>query len=107
MSKHTPGPWVVHANLSGNESHRGYRVAPIEKHNRSWLLAQVMPLDSNGIAGGANARLIAAAPELLESLKSLLWYVGQLEMLFYRDDDAGEHEEVAKARATIKKAEGV
>jgi hypothetical protein len=43
-------------------------VAPIEKHNRSWLLAQVMPLDSNGIAGGANARLIASAPELLEAL---------------------------------------
>jgi hypothetical protein len=50
--------------------------------------------------------LKAANGELLEALQSLLLYVGQLEMLVYRDDDAGEHEEVAKARAAIKKAEG-
>jgi hypothetical protein len=44
--------------------------------------------------------------ELLEALQSLLWYVGQLEELVYSADDAGDHEEVAKARAAIAKAEG-
>ena len=39
-------------------------------------------------------------------MKSLLWNVGQFEMLVYSADDAGEHEEVAKAYAAIAKAEG-
>jgi hypothetical protein len=42
-------------------------------------------------------RLHALNQELLEALESLLWYVGQLETLVYSADDAGEHEEVAKA----------
>jgi hypothetical protein len=50
--------------------------------------------------------LRAAAQQALEALGSLLWYVGQLESLVYSADDAGDHEEVAKVRATIAKATG-
>ena len=62
MSKHTPGPWLVTHKLSGSENHRGYRIA---NASDSWALADVQPGDSDGVLGLANARLIAAAPELL------------------------------------------
>jgi hypothetical protein len=84
MNKHTPGPWVVAEEAK-------------IKHPQGTFIAQAQYWP--------DAYLIAAAPELLEALKSLLWYVGQLEMLVYSADDAGEHEEVAKACAAIAKAE--
>jgi hypothetical protein len=43
---------------------------------------------------------------LREALKSLLWYANQLEMIVYPEDEAGEHEEVAKARAALARAGG-
>lgn len=59
-AKHTPGPWRVH-NL---------RVEPPpdpQRANGGWTVAQVYGPDAE-----ANARLIAAAPELLEALA---WFV--------------------------------
>ena len=50
-------------------------------------------------------RLHASNQALLEALKSLLWYVGQLEMVVYSVNDTGEHEDVAQAHAAIKAAE--
>ncbi len=54
MGKHTQGPWVV----NGNQIHAA------NKHET--FVADVF--DQNGDAK-ANARLIAAAPELLEALE--------------------------------------
>jgi hypothetical protein len=65
-TKHTPGPWDYSAKLSASENHRGFR---IWEHGDSWVLADVMPMDEDGKQGEANARLIAAAPELLEALQ--------------------------------------
>jgi hypothetical protein len=51
------GPWDYHTKLSGSENHRGYRVGK----DAGWLVADVMPIDSDGKEGGANAAYIAAA----------------------------------------------
>ena len=55
MSKHTPGPWVVEGlNVYGNvEGGPVARIAPVGPGN---------PFDE------ANARLVGAAPDLLEAL---------------------------------------
>ena len=72
MSKHTPGPWMAFGHLvgAGKDSRIAVCVAPL-----------VGPDASN-----ANARLIAAAPELLDALRELVnaasehpnggWFVG-------------------------------
>jgi hypothetical protein len=68
---HTPAPWEVFEKLTSSENHRGYMIRA--KYGRSmWAFADVQPGDEDGILGGANARLIAAAPELLEALQRLI-----------------------------------
>jgi hypothetical protein len=67
MSKHSPTPWTVVPLLSGSENHRGYRIAS----GNDWYLADVRPGDEDGLRGAANARLIAAAPELLQFAKNV------------------------------------
>ncbi len=73
ITKHTPGPWYV---------------MPIEKTDVTWVLARgedsfrgengdpeqapLAELDSRKAATPANARLIAAAPELLQVVSMLL-----------------------------------
>ena len=64
-AKHTPGPWIVQSKLSGSENHRGFRIMDAPN---AWALADVQPGDSDGDLGRANARLIAAAPDLLAAL---------------------------------------
>lgn len=92
MAQHTPGPWS-HGELSGDIlDPRGRSICEI--------------LDANGEPHGgvpikqaeANARLIAAAPELLNALKEMLRSM------------VGRHDEsvpaVERARAAIAKATG-
>ncbi len=58
MIKHTPGPWkITHTALNG------YRVSD----SMGWGVAAILK-DTND---EANARLIAAAPEMLELLKQI------------------------------------
>ena len=61
--KHTPGPWAVNAN--------GYMkvCAP-----NGFVLARVFKYGNGNESTAANARLIAAAPELFEILEELLIY---------------------------------
>lgn len=60
--KHTPGPW----NLSGRTVYTLHRLAHMETNRWS---AQVQGyVDCPAEEADANARLIAAAPELLEAL---------------------------------------
>lgn len=94
-TKHTPGPWVVddlgdehflrtnHRWGIGAESSPAYRVAKVE---------------GMGGESEATARLIAAAPELLEACKTLL-------MLSLPRDVSGERM-VREARRAVEKAEG-
>lgn len=90
MSKHTPGPWQHSVKLSGSENHRGFRIWGAD----GWALADVQPADEDGTEGEANARLIAAAPDLLEALKGVLRVADR------------KTDEFDAARAAIAKAEG-
>ena len=100
MSAHTPGPWVA----VKNSCFWDINIAG------SWLTVADACASKHlpdGDNGEANARLIAAAPELLEALK---------EMLVDYDDASGEwsgsdviakaYRIIDKARAAIAKAEG-
>lgn len=65
-AKHTPGPWEFVSKLTASENHRGYFIrAEKATRNGKWALAEVQPGDEDGKLGAANARLIAAAPDLL------------------------------------------
>lgn len=65
-TRHTPGPWKMHSNI-GRKSEPGViaDAAPciiaIMGNHKEW------PVEAE-----ANARLIAAAPELLEALEDML-----------------------------------
>ncbi len=120
MNKHTPGDWYCGekselSQVTGtvkvwttSEFEAAAELRRLQAENER--LHQInqsheMKLSVRGYKIQIND-LKAMNAELLDALKSLLWYVGQLEMLVYSADDAGEHEEVAKASAAIAKAEG-
>ncbi len=65
---HTPGPWVAEPDLYGNG---GIAIRPADKAKySSWDLAYIKGTPTE--LDKANARLIACAPELLETLKMVL-----------------------------------
>lgn len=97
MSKHTPGPWSVTESsdwtgMSGVSL--GIDDAAGQEGERDYHLATVVHGDPEELA--ANARLIAAAPELLEALEDALQYLQH-----HLPDEALEPH-----RAAIKKARG-
>lgn len=68
MSKHTPGPWIAHVSMVDPES--GNEVMLIRSENP---LRGIVHFELEGRPEDeANARLIAAAPELLERSRSLV-----------------------------------
>lgn len=96
-AKHTPGPWV--AELSANLPEESRRFA-------SWPLIGTdgKPDFSNPVAAGINsynARLIAAAPDLLEALRNLMDGLSS-----HICDEAGLWSEYEQSRAAIAKATG-
>ena len=81
MSKHTPGPWGI---VGGQ-----YGLPEVWKSDRSEAVCERV---FNG-----NARLIAAAPELLDALEAVV----RADIYMHERADA-----LAKARAAIAKATG-
>ncbi len=64
--KHTPGPWTVEAfNRDPRLQHSAYKPVDVKMPDGTQLRI------SNGIEGDANARLIAAAPDMLAALVAL------------------------------------
>lgn len=95
----TPGPWSVNANSEQSDPDK----LSVEIGDGAYFICQV----DGGIHQKANARLIAAAPELLEALESLFDDYKQLA----DSGDCGcwllEDQEVGKkALAVIAKARG-
>jgi hypothetical protein len=58
MNKHTPGPWVATQD-------------PSAVNTEDWCIGAQGQIDMIAVCSEANARLIAAAPDLLEALQNL------------------------------------
>ena len=105
MSKHTPGPWLI-----GKRSSGGYSLINADGWESLARVVTVMEDDNRPCAEGvANARLIAAAPDLLEALKELSRsFIGTYSDDQRSDDEINNHREhwERMARAAIAKATG-
>jgi hypothetical protein len=86
---HTPGPWEVF------ETHTGHYV--LDSAEQAVVCQIEWCLEAE-----ANARLIAAAPELLETVKQLIGYMNAGNWADMRIDGIK-----TAARAAIDKAEGM
>jgi hypothetical protein len=107
MSTHTPGPWTADgwSDISTNRDGNPALVARALQRNRD-LPSHPIRADE----AGANARLIAAAPDLLAGMRELAELLERMAALHpTRDlrevlpDPAGL---AVRARAAIAKAEG-
>lgn len=90
--KHTPAPWIV-----VKDSYDTYVDTADDKHH-------IADCDGTGMdlsEAQANARLIATAPELLDSLK---WLVSLFEKEC-KQETIG-HKAITEAKQAIAKAEG-
>ena len=100
-TKHTPGPWVAQPtvdstchNIFGTSKNQEYHIGTLQGGSRADV--QIAK---------ANARLIAAAPELLEALQYCLEAANAYEAKALYSGNL--HEIVQeKARAAIAKARG-
>jgi hypothetical protein len=100
--KHTPGPWPL--NLRTVTDSAGC-VTTHAEIGPGWSEGRYMSV--SGCIDEADARLIAAAPELLEALQDLLEdHVRTLGYVYDQDDDPEESALVRFARAAIAKATG-
>ena len=103
---HTPGPWATHKTEGngGNIPDRLEIVGPEEGRKRS-LIASIYGFKLP--EGQANARLIAAAPELLETCESLLEII-DVRMLELSEVEWGQrkHEAEHKAKSALAKVRG-
>jgi hypothetical protein len=98
MSAHTPGPWTI-----WKVSDRKWNICEPETDKRHSHFASVNVGNFWHEEGKANARLIAAAPELLEALKWTLARVQRMAPHQAAEGDAALYE-IAAALAAIAKA---
>lgn len=92
--KGTPGPWFEHRE--------GFSTVYIEARIGGGMIQEVAacgPCDKGSDQRSANAKLIAAAPELLEALELILSYHDDGKCVLHKED-------VSMARAAINKALG-
>ncbi len=88
---HTPGPWRASECMST------CNVNILETGKRDGVVIGILNR-STAVENRANARLIAAAPELLEALKELLSYE---DVIHHSANKA-----ILKAKQVLAKAEG-
>ena len=93
-AEHTPGPWKIEHSTNGTFP---YRIVKFGERNP---IASCRGISGKESEDAANARLIAAAPNLLEACKTL---VRRAETM--TDGEWGEPEEIAQAKAAIAQAE--
>jgi hypothetical protein len=98
---HTPGPWEISDNGTADRGTGAWACDEIwQTHNDTdqRLIASVHYVDGTNSECQANARLIAAAPELLEAVQHVL----------LASEDGGDMNDVdwKMLRAAIQKAKG-
>lgn len=101
---HTPGPWTV---APSSRASRGGNPPEIRQASTNYLLAEMVASEFMPIE--ANARLIAAAPDLLAACKDVDTWWGQIHGWAYRTHPDMGHaisDSFAALRAAIARAEG-
>lgn len=97
MSTHTPGPWEARGVII-------YRSTPDADTGATPLLCVVTGDGTSVAEDEANARLVAAAPDLLEAAKACL---PSFDLMWPPEDATGRRGQLREAlRAAIAKAEG-
>lgn len=104
-AKHTPGPWKHieedgHNRIVGPDNEPLFMVGSYGQFGRNGPLPIRKTHISSICEEAANARLIAAAPELLEACQRL---IGSLGVMIGDPDNDGD---IVFARAAIEKAKG-
>lgn len=112
QSKHTPGPWMPDGPAIEQEDGSEARVVRVRRGDRLPVLALVLHMPgSYRLERDANARLIAAAPEMLDGHRAVV------ELADWWDSEEGEAADpwervrrlkavAALSRAAIRKATG-
>ena len=95
-SKHTPGPWITFQP-------RGDGSVPVRTDGLGLTICYVH--DGAICDALVNARLIAAAPELLDALRDARSMLATVEVIDGEDDDPWS-KAIARMDAAIAKAEG-
>lgn len=95
MTKHTPGPWILEGHWSPDSKKLGGWVSTAHP-SPLFALEPITGTPANIIA---NARLIAAAPDLLAFVRD----VARLDPIFAKGH---EKRRIHDARALVGKAEG-
>ena len=104
MTAHTPGPWTL---LARPDHARGFKVTDADGEFVSYLPASRYHDERRDGEAESNARLMAAAPDLLAALQTVTTALHSC-CLVITDDEARKDalEMVADARAAIAKARG-
>ena len=103
MAKYTSGPWYAKRyERERPDTWAGWHIQDRDGHSAPPDVAYVDDADYGPEVAEANARLLAAAPDLLEALYILLVQFGE-----YKDGDgACKYHAIKIAKAAIAKAEG-
>lgn len=99
--KHTDGPWIAY--LYGKDSY-GRTIATVAANDGSNRICELSPFDLPEDSIEANAKLIAAAPDLLSVALALVEFADGNNRINLTGKLA---EAVGLARAALAKAEGV
>jgi hypothetical protein len=106
MSKHTPGPWSMSGPMG--KDHLSGREPWFWISAETTLHLQVMACADGYVRGEneANARLISAAPDLLEALRTAIQMLVEWQMDYPESVGDNEAALMKAARAAIAKATG-
>lgn len=98
MSKHTPGPWTIDERRI-RDGYYAAITAP-KWHALADVVVRMSDEEEDQPEGVANAKLIAAAPDLLDVLQRMLDHGERCNWFA----DRGDYELVSEAREAIEKA---
>lgn len=101
-TQHTPGPWELWNHAETDQIAVGPKIGGVAVADVCIANGQGIVTHSTIDRGQANARLIAAAPELLAALEILLPIVESLVL----DGEKEHFQAQEEARAAIAKAKG-
>ena len=93
MAKHTPGPWMIYDDGDDEDSSDIINVWIDDRDGGEKYDIAAMLLDRPVGERKANARLIAAAPDLLAALEGLVGWFGLYGYLLHTAFDSGEIDE--------------